>query len=146
MVHAGRDIGRAAIEREAVSVPVRFTSHRRRPPSRSGTENVVDSAVGCRLDSRRCSFRDSHPQLEKAAGLFRSAAGKKPAKRIKIAQEIWKIMVDEQYGIGRVGQSPAATGVRVVSQRPGNIPSRQVSAQHARTACSSHPTTFSFKP
>jgi hypothetical protein len=77
--------------------------------------------------------------------MFRSAAGKKTPERVKIAQEIWKIIVDEQISIGTVGQSPAAMGVRIVSKKLGNIPSRQVNAQHARTPCSSHPTTFFFK-
>jgi peptide/nickel transport system substrate-binding protein len=85
------------------------------------------------------------PQLKKALELFRSAAGKKPQERYKIAQEIWKIMVDEQFSIGTVGQSPAAMGVRIVSKKLGNIPSRQVNAQHARTPCSSHPATFFYK-
>ena len=85
------------------------------------------------------------PQLRKALDLIRSAAGKKPQDRYKIAQEIWKIMVDEQFSIGTVGQSPAAMGVRIVSKRLGNIPAREVNAQHARTPCSSHPTTFYFK-
>jgi peptide/nickel transport system substrate-binding protein len=77
--------------------------------------------------------------------MFRSAAGKKQPERVKMAQEIWKIIVDEQISIGTVGQSPAVMGVRVVSRRLGNIPARQVNAQHARTPCSSHPTTFFFK-
>ncbi len=85
------------------------------------------------------------PQLKKALEMFRSAAGKKTQERYKIAQEIWKIIVDEQISIGTVGQSPAVMGVRVVSKRLGNIPARQVNAQHARTPCSSHPTTFFFK-
>lgn len=85
------------------------------------------------------------PQLRKALDLFRSAAGKKTEERYKIAQEIWKIMVDEQYSIGTVGQSPAAMGVRVVSRKLGNIPSRQINAQHCRTPCSSHPATFFYK-
>jgi peptide/nickel transport system substrate-binding protein len=54
-------------------------------------------------------------------------------------------MVDEQFSIGTVGQSPAVMGVRIVSRRLGNIPAREVNAQHARTPCSSHPTTFYFK-
>ena len=87
----------------------------------------------------------SDPQLKKALEMFRSAAGKKTPERVKIAQEIWKIIVDEQISIGTVGQSPAVMGVRVVSKRLGNIPARQVNAQHARTPCSSHPTTFFFK-
>jgi peptide/nickel transport system substrate-binding protein len=85
------------------------------------------------------------PQLKKALELFRSAAGKKPQERYKIAQEIWKIIVDEQISIGTVGQSPAVMGVRIASKRLGNIPAREVNAQHARTPCSSHPTTFYFK-
>ncbi|MBI3084837.1 MAG: twin-arginine translocation signal domain-containing protein [candidate division NC10 bacterium] len=84
-------------------------------------------------------------QLKKALELFRTAAGKKTQERYKIAQEIWKIMVDEQFSIGTVGQSPAAMGVRIVSKKLGNIPSRQVNAQHARTPNSSHPATFYYK-
>jgi len=82
----------------------------------------------------------------KAVQLFRSAGGEKSAeKRDQIAREIWKILVDEQFSIGLVGLSPAMMGVRVVSNKLGNIPSRQVNAQHARTPCSSHPATFFFK-
>jgi hypothetical protein len=47
--------------------------------------------------------------------------------------------------IGTVGQSPAQMGVRIVSKRRGNIPARQVNAQHARAPCSSYPATFFFK-
>lgn len=57
----------------------------------------------------------------------------------------WKVMVDEGYGIGTVGQFPAAMGVRIVSKRLENIASWQVNAQHARTPCSPHPATFFFK-
>jgi len=84
-------------------------------------------------------------QLLKALELFRTAPGKETQERYKIAREIWKIIVDEQFSIGIVGQSPAAMGVRIVSKKLGNIPSRQVNAQHARTPCSSHPATFFFK-
>ena len=63
----------------------------------------------------------------------------------KIAKEIWKILVDGQFSIGTVDLSPAVMGVRIVSNRLGNIPARQVNAQHARTPCSSHPATFFFK-
>jgi peptide/nickel transport system substrate-binding protein len=85
------------------------------------------------------------PQLLKALELFRSANGKKTQERYKIAQEIWKILVDQAYSIGTVGQSPATMGVRVVSRKMGNIPSRQINAQHCRTPGSSQPSTFYFK-
>jgi len=78
--------------------------------------------------------------------MFRSAGAKKTAQeRYKVAQEIFKIIVENQFSIGTVGQSPATMGVRVVSKKLGNIPAREVNAQHARTPCSSHPTTFFFK-
>ena len=85
------------------------------------------------------------PQLLKAMELFRSGPAKKSQERIKNGQEIWRIIVDEQLSIGTVGLSPGVMGVRIVSKRMGNIPARQVNAQHARTPCSSHPATFFFK-
>ena len=66
-------------------------------------------------------------------------------ERYKVAQEIWKILVDQVYSIGTVGQSPATMGVRVVSRKMGNIPERQINAQHCRTPGSSQPSTFYFK-
>jgi peptide/nickel transport system substrate-binding protein len=85
------------------------------------------------------------PQLLRALGLFRSANGKKVQDRYKIAQEIWKILVDQAYSIGTVGQSPATMGVRVVSRKLGNIPAREINAQHCRTPGTSQPATFYFK-
>ena len=85
------------------------------------------------------------PQLLRAMGLFRSANGKKVQERYKIAQEIWKILVDQVYSIGTVGQSPATMGVRVVSRKLGNIPEREINAQHCRTPGTSQPATFYFK-
>ena len=89
--------------------------------------------------------KPTDPQLLKAMELMRSAGGKKTEERYKIAQEIFKIIVDEQLSIGTVGQSPATMGVRVVSRKLGNIPSREINAQHCRTPCSSHPETFYYK-
>jgi peptide/nickel transport system substrate-binding protein len=77
--------------------------------------------------------------------LFRSAASQTMEERIKTAQEIWKIEIDQQYGIGTVGQSPALMGVRLVSTRLGNIPSRNCIAQHCRTPGGAHPETWFYK-
>ena len=86
------------------------------------------------------------PEMLRAFDLFRKAYGLPEAEQIKAAQEIWKIIVEQQWSIGTVGQSPAFMGVRVVKNNMGNVPERQVNAQHARTPCSSQPTTFFFKP
>ena len=87
---------------------------------------------------------DDTPLL-KAMDMFRSANGKKAPERIKIAQEIFKIMIDGQYSIGTVGQSPATMGVRIASRKMGNMASRQINAQHCRTPGTSQPSTYYFK-
>jgi len=85
------------------------------------------------------------PELKRALELFRSASGQQMAERNKTAQEIWKILIEQQYSIGTVGQSPAQFGVRLVSRKLGNIPSRTCIAQHCRTPGVSHPETWYFK-
>jgi peptide/nickel transport system substrate-binding protein len=89
--------------------------------------------------------KPTNPEMVRAFELFRSAAGKKEAERIKIGKEIWRILVEECWVIGTVGLSPAFMGVRIVKNNMGNIPSRQTNAQHARTPNTSHPATFFFK-
>ncbi|HSB79972.1 MAG TPA: ABC transporter substrate-binding protein [Candidatus Methylomirabilis sp.] len=89
--------------------------------------------------------KPTNPEMLRAFDLYRSAAGKKEPERIKIAQEIWKILVEECWVIGTVGLSPAFMGVRIVKNNMGNIPMRQTNAQHARTPNTSHPATFYFK-
>ena len=77
--------------------------------------------------------------------MFSAASALDTAGRNKNAQEIWKILVDQQYGIGIVGQSPAVMGVRLVSNKLGNIASRVCIAQHCRTPGNSHPETWFYK-
>ena len=85
------------------------------------------------------------PNLLKIYELFGSAAGQKEEQRFKTAQEIWKILVDQQYGIGTVGQSAAVMGVRLVSNKLGNIASRVCIAQHCRAPGGEHPETWYYK-
>jgi peptide/nickel transport system substrate-binding protein len=89
--------------------------------------------------------KPTNPEMLRAFDLYRSAAGKQEAERVKIAQEIWKIICEECWVIGTVGLSPARMGVRIVKNTMGNIPARQTNAQHARTPNTSHPATFFFK-
>jgi len=89
--------------------------------------------------------KPTSPEMLRAMELLRSASGKKELERIKIAQEIWKIICEECWSIGTIGLSPAWMGLRVVKNNMGNIPARQTNAQHARTPDTSHPATFFFK-
>lgn len=85
------------------------------------------------------------PEMLKAFDLLRSAPGKKDAERTKIAQEIWKIVIDQQYAIGTVGQSPAFMGVRIISDKLGNVPERTCISQHCRAPGSGRPEQWYFK-
>ncbi|MCW3476770.1 ABC transporter substrate-binding protein [Limobrevibacterium gyesilva] len=89
--------------------------------------------------------RPEDPHMLRALELLRAAAGQQEEERNKTAQEIWRIMVDQQFHIGTCGQSPALMGVRLASQRLGNIPGRTCIAQHCRTPGSSHPETWFYK-
>jgi hypothetical protein len=85
------------------------------------------------------------PEMLKILELFRGAAGQKSEQRIETAKEIWKILIDQQYGIGTVGQSPALLGVRLGSNKLGTIPGRNCIAQHCRTPGGAHPETWFYK-
>ncbi len=84
-------------------------------------------------------------QMLKIFDLFRGASSQDTAASIKTAQQIWQILVEESYSIGTVGLSPATMGVRVVKNTMGNIPEREINAQHCRTPCASQPAQFYFK-
>jgi peptide/nickel transport system substrate-binding protein len=85
------------------------------------------------------------PELRRMLDLFRAASSQQEEQRDRTAQEIWKIIVEQQYSIGIVGQSPALMGVRIASRKLGNIPSRACIAQICRTPGASHPETWFFK-
>ena len=67
-------------------------------------------------------------------------------KRNRNAEEkIWKLLVDEVWSIGLVGQSPAYMGTRVVNERLENVPGRTCVSQHCRTPWSGHPEQWFYK-
>jgi peptide/nickel transport system substrate-binding protein len=85
------------------------------------------------------------PDMLKAFDLLRRAYSSSGAEQVALAKEVWKIIVDSCWSIGTVGQSPAWLGVRLAKNNLGNIPDRQLNAQHTRTPFNSQPVTFYFK-
>ncbi|HLA45135.1 MAG TPA: ABC transporter substrate-binding protein, partial [Aggregatilineales bacterium] len=73
------------------------------------------------------------PGILRIYDLYNSLAGGSEEEVAAAIQEIWAILVDQQYGIATVGQSPALFGVRIVSNDLGNVPDRTCIAQHCRT-------------
>ena len=65
------------------------------------------------------------PEMLRAMDLFRDAFGASEEERVtKTPKEIWKIVVEQMWSIGTVGQSPAVMGVRIVKNNMGNVPDR----------------------
>ncbi len=85
------------------------------------------------------------PEMLRAFEIMKQAPTMKEADQIEAGKQLWRIICEQQWSIGTVGQSPAFMGVRVVKNNMGNVPERQVNAQHARTPGSSLPPTFFFK-
>ena len=83
--------------------------------------------------------------MKQALAMLAAGSGMQEDARNKNAQEIWKIMVEDQFSIGICGQSPAFMGVRLASRNLANIPDRACIAQHCRTPGTSHPETWYFK-
>jgi peptide/nickel transport system substrate-binding protein len=74
------------------------------------------------------------PEMLRAFDLFRSTFGMKEEDRIKTAKEIWKIIVEQTWSIGTVGQSPCLHGRSHRQEQHGaTYRSGSVNAQHVRT-------------
>ena len=90
-------------------------------------------------------IKPTDPELLKGFELLRSAVSQPEERRVQIAQEIWKLLVDQVWSIGMVGQSPAYMGTRVVNERLENVPARTCVSQHCRTPWSGHPEQWYFR-
>lgn len=87
---------------------------------------------------------DPDGSVAKVLDMFSTGLKATPEERIAIGQEIWKIITDEVWTIGTVGQSGAFMGVRVAKNNIGNLPSRQFNIQAGQTPNISRPSTFFF--
>ena len=90
-------------------------------------------------------LKPEDPAMLKGYDLLRQAGSVQQAERTKIAQEIWKLDVDNVWTIGLVGLSPSYMGTRVVNLKLENVPSRVCAAQHCRTPWSAHPEQWYYK-
>ena len=90
-------------------------------------------------------IKPTDPKLLAAFALLRTAASQTEERRTEIARELWKMLVDEVWSIGVVGQTPAFMGTRVVNERLENVPSRTCISQHCRTPWGGHPEQWYYK-
>ncbi|MGE3911399.1 MAG: ABC transporter substrate-binding protein, partial [Chloroflexota bacterium] len=83
--------------------------------------------------------------LREAYDLFNKAFAVPEDEQIQIGKQIWKLATENVFAIGTVGLSPAAMGVRVVTNKFGNVPDRQYNSPDGKTPGISRPVTFFFK-
>lgn len=77
---------------------------------------------------------------------WRKGFGVPDDERTELGKEIWKMIVENCYQVGLVGLSPATMGVRIVSNRMGNIPERMLVTTESQTPCQTRPSTYFIKP
>jgi peptide/nickel transport system substrate-binding protein len=89
--------------------------------------------------------KEPPPRLRQLYAMYTRGFGVPEAERIRLGQEIWKIVIDEQWSIGIAGLSPAAMGIRVAKVNLGNVPARQFNSPDTKTPSTSQPVTFFWK-
>ena len=82
------------------------------------------------------------PELLKAYDMLRKAPGLETPERVKLAQELKKIIIDQQWVIGTVGFTPT---LRIISNKMANVPSRYVWLTRNRTPGAALPPQYYFK-
>ena len=90
--------------------------------------------------------KPTDPALLHVYDLLRAAPSKPEAERNALARDIWRIIADQKWQIGIVGQAPGSQGARVVSDRLENIPARVCISQHCRPPWSARPEQWFYKP
>jgi peptide/nickel transport system substrate-binding protein len=106
--------------------------------------SATGPAFGAWYASGGASGIEPPDNVKAVLDLFSQGLLATPEERITIGQEIWKIITDEVWTMGTVGQSGAFMGVRVVKNNMGNIPLRQFNIQAGQTPNISRPATFYF--
>ncbi|MDP8924915.1 MAG: ABC transporter substrate-binding protein, partial [Chloroflexota bacterium] len=83
--------------------------------------------------------------MRRAMEMYKKAFGVPEEESIKLGQEIWKLVVEEVWYIGVLGQSPAIMGVQVTKKNMGNVPGRITNFNFARPPSVARPMTFYWK-
>ena len=85
------------------------------------------------------------PEILKIWDLYSRGKTVDTGARVKMGQELWRIVLDQVYAIGVVGQTPAIQGVRIASRDLGNIAERHINSAGKDNPASSHPEQYYIK-
>jgi peptide/nickel transport system substrate-binding protein len=90
-------------------------------------------------------LKPAQPEMLRVFELMRAAPSQPEAQRNEFAREIWRIVTEQKWQIGLVGQAPGSQGTRVVSDRLENVPGRVCISQHCRPPWSARPEQWFYK-
>ncbi len=109
------------------------------------TSNEMGSALGLWFQSNGEKGQEPHAELKEVMALYKKAFGVPEEERIEIGKQIWRIVLDQAWSVGLVGQSPASLGVRVAKVDLGNVPERQFNSPDTKTPGISRLQTIYWK-
>jgi len=89
--------------------------------------------------------KEPPPRMRQIMDDWRKAFGVPAREQIRLGKEIWRIAAEDVYVIGVVGLGPASSGVRVVKNNLGNVPSREFNSSAVFSPGISKPQTFYWK-
>jgi peptide/nickel transport system substrate-binding protein len=90
-------------------------------------------------------MKPREPEMLRVYELMHSASSLPDTERNAAAQEIWRIVADQKWQIGLVGQAPGSQGTRIVSNKMGNVADRLCISQHCRPPWAARPEQWYYK-
>ena len=133
-----------AVLQQRLGEPVSL--HRAGAAGRSAVELRRRGLCAVVRDQRRArASRRPIRRCSRASTCCAAPSSQNEEQRTETAKEIWKMLVDQVWSIGLVGQSPAYMGTRVVNLKLENVPARTCTSQHCRTPWSGHPEQWYYK-
>jgi peptide/nickel transport system substrate-binding protein len=89
--------------------------------------------------------KEPFPTLKELMTLWDRGYAAAEKDRIEIGKQIHRLIVDQVFQIGLVGQGLSFYGIRLARTNLGNVPGRMVNAATIRTSANALPMTFYFK-
>ena len=90
-------------------------------------------------------MKPREPEMLRVYDLMHSASSLPDLERNAAAQEIWRIVADQKWQIGLVGQAPGSQGTRLVTNKMGNVADRLCISQHCRPPWAARPEQWYYK-
>ncbi|MFN8524571.1 MAG: ABC transporter substrate-binding protein [Chloroflexota bacterium] len=112
-------------------------------PSRGDSYN--GPLYGTWFASNGAQGKEPPPRMKEMMEIYKKAYGVSDEERVRMTKEIWKILAEELWTIGTVGQSPATTGVRIVKNNLGNVASRNINSASHKSPGAARPQQYYFK-